>query len=270
MDDPTLQEQIKYSKRVLRDVIRRADQLGGIAPDDEPAQVATGLHATIIELLAGCIELATRGCTAGIPILLRTMFEALVDLDNFGRYGERYYGPFQAIGFKKLLKFSGSKTRVASGITASSKQALDECATKLAELKAKGISPLNMRDRCKRVDREAEYLGMFRLLSMETHNHIGVLGDRHFTETDTGGIELTLLGEPSAALVAIRLNVGVGYLIDSAMIIHGAFGTPSSPAMIELGKEYDARKAERFPDARPPDNTGARINTGSSEAQRYR
>ena len=36
----------------------------------------------MIELYSGCIVLAEADRVAGIPIILRTMYEALVDLDN--------------------------------------------------------------------------------------------------------------------------------------------------------------------------------------------
>ena len=101
-------------------------------------------------------------------------------------------------------------------------------AARLAELKAQGVRAFKIRERFERVKRGGEYLGMYALLCMGAHHHAGALGERHFRETEAGGLELLPLGQPDAVRVAIRLNVGVGYLIDSEQIIHGSFRTASS------------------------------------------
>jgi hypothetical protein len=48
----------------------------------EVQQCALALHGTTIELFAGCLALADTERAAAIPIVLRSLYEAVVDLEN--------------------------------------------------------------------------------------------------------------------------------------------------------------------------------------------
>jgi hypothetical protein len=79
-----LRKQLEYVVTVI-DGIKDAAGRIGYRPDAKPEIYAITLHLTIVELLAACYLLAEKQQGTGMPILLRSMYEAFVDLDNLLR-----------------------------------------------------------------------------------------------------------------------------------------------------------------------------------------
>ena len=79
-----LSEQLEFVATVI-DGIQAAARRVGFRPDDMAQIYAIALHLTIVELLAACFLLAEKQQGTGIPILLRSMYEAFVDLENLVR-----------------------------------------------------------------------------------------------------------------------------------------------------------------------------------------
>jgi len=63
-------------------VAETVQTLPGLRLDNEPQLHAILLYASITQLFSGCILLAAQGEPTAIPIVLRSLYEALVDLDN--------------------------------------------------------------------------------------------------------------------------------------------------------------------------------------------
>lgn len=100
--DPVLMEFIVAASEGVRTVLDCADRLVG--PSDSDSHLhAVALHATLTELLSGCVVLALHEHPTGIPILLRSMYEALVDLDNL-LHVPGYMGRMEAANLTQVVK----------------------------------------------------------------------------------------------------------------------------------------------------------------------
>jgi hypothetical protein len=64
--------------------LRALDEVPG-KPDEQPNVLALGLYATIMEVGAGALTLAQAQRYAGLPMLLRSIYEAHLDLQNLLR-----------------------------------------------------------------------------------------------------------------------------------------------------------------------------------------
>ena len=80
--DPQLRARADAVSAVVTVVLAAAARLPQPHPDSMPQIFALALHGTVIHLFSGCVLLAQWGEPTGIPILLRSQYEALVDLDN--------------------------------------------------------------------------------------------------------------------------------------------------------------------------------------------
>jgi hypothetical protein len=99
--DPELQARVTAASDAVPVVLDASAQ---IRHDESDAQIhALALHGTITELFSACVLLAKQGEPTAIPIILRSMYEALVDLDNLVR-DAGYVEHIQAANFKQTIK----------------------------------------------------------------------------------------------------------------------------------------------------------------------
>lgn len=205
----------------------------------EAQQCALALHATTIELFAGCLALADTERAAGIPIVLRSLFEAVVDLENLLRQPE-FLKNMEAANLmqaKKLL-VQGRVNPLLHGLDMGSDTTthLREFGNRLAELARQGREALSIEDRCAAVDRGDEYRSVYALLTLDVHNNLAALGDRHYTEAGENG-HISIFAE-SADKSEMRLSMATGYLLQSAEMVHRAFKTGDA-VVSELLLEFD-------------------------------
>jgi hypothetical protein len=242
----TVRDQIEYGIQVLNAVTACADELGRNADRDNPTQVASILlHVTMIELFAGCSVLAQRAYTAGIPILLRSMYEALVDLDNLTHING-YHEHFEAAGLKQLIKV-GKSQAVAKHFEERQRQHLAEFAARFEELKAKAKTGkkqvvLSIEERCKLADRTAQYESLYGFFCLDAHNNASALGDRHLSDDEAHGMTIDILGKPDMPSLVSRLSFGAHFLIESGQFVHGAFRTESKARMDALADAHEKRR----------------------------
>jgi hypothetical protein len=213
-----------------------------IRHEDTDQQVhALALHATVIEQFSACIRLAEWGEPNPIPILLRSMYEAVVDLDNLlqdGGYLER----MEAANLKQtinLMKGPELQKEFQHG-----RKELAELSARLAQLKGGDKGPLDIWERCRDVGRTAEYEGLYRLLSLDAHNNASALAERHISDGPGGVRVVSIFGPYEPQRVAMRLDIGLQFLFDSAGMIHGKFGVPA-PEVKELAARFDRERAAR-------------------------
>jgi hypothetical protein len=235
--------QIEFGRQVVLGLL---NSLKGaeINPDNNAQVQAMALHATIVELFDSCLAMAERNATAGIPVVLRSIYEALVDLDNLLTSAD-YVKHMEAANLEQICKlldqaganplFEGLSERV----DAPSK--LAEYRQRLSDLKAEGIEALRFSTRCKRVGRENEYRTMYGLFCLDSHNNMAALADRHLDEQD-GKVQVNFFAEPHLPSIRQRLSFGTGFLLQSAHMIHSAFQTGQIGAIVSLEQEYEERR----------------------------
>jgi len=246
VSDSGLREYIAYAVAVSNTVLASMDLLQVKGTVTDPQLSAFTLPATIFELLSGCLVLAETRREAGIPILLRSMYEALVDLDNLVR-DPTYHQHMEAANLRQVARAIGSSGRgvAADRTRGGAKVDHDALRVGLAALKKRGKAPLAFDERCALAGRTDEYESLYADLCLDAHNNIAALTQRHVRSVGIDGhLEISVLGDPDVAAVAKHLSMGVGFLIESAHLIHGAFGT-AVPAIGELARAHKARLAKR-------------------------
>lgn len=238
--DPVLRARAEAASAAVLVVIDAARQLR----HDTLAQMhAIALHGTIIELFSACVLLAQWGEPTGIAILLRSEYEALVDLDNLVR-DAGYVERMEAANIAQTLKImKGGPLRQEFEVER--KADFDELVAQLAALKKKKKTPLSVRDRCDAVGRLGEYEGIYGMFCLDTHNNASALAERHLSEHKDGTPLISFFGPYNPQSVAMRLDFGLQWLFESADMIHSAFRVPA-PQVAELADRFVRGRRERM------------------------
>lgn len=238
--DPNLRARVEAASAVVPVVLDDAKRL---RHDDSVAQLqALALHGTIIELFSACVLLAQWSEPTGIPILLRSMYEALVDLDNLV-HDASYVSRMEHANIVQTLKvMSGAPLR--KEFQEGRKDDYDQMRARLVELESEGKASLSIRKRCAAVGRLGEYEGIYGLFCLDTHNNASALAERHLSEHKDGMPVVSFFGPYDAQGVAMRLDFGLTWLFQSARMIHGAFQVPA-PEVEALAERFERERSER-------------------------
>jgi hypothetical protein len=208
--------------------------------------IALSLHASVIELMGACVLLAEdRDHAIGIPILLRSMKEATVDLSNLlGDTG--YLQNIEAANLKQIIKLldaaAADNPKLAGLINEERVQDHAAYRARYAELRAKGRRALGFEDRFRRAGELDEYNSRYAYLCLDAHNNIAALAERHIGEHPDGSPRVSIFQEPDPVVIARRLDMGLSMLMDSASMIHGAFKV-RQPEIAALGQQLNAELA---------------------------
>lgn len=143
------------------------------------------LYARLLELAVACRALLEKNALVGIPILLRSMFEADIDLTNLMQSPD-YYKRMNASFLKEKLRFtrevaSSRGSLLLDRIRENRNPADDlrETQDQLDRLTAEGNGPINIRCRAEFADKLNEYLTIYNMLCLDTHNNIRSLEEWH-------------------------------------------------------------------------------------------
>jgi Family of unknown function (DUF5677) len=236
--DPNLDRELRARAEALSDVVPVVlDAASRLRHQENLAQyLAIALHCTNIELFSACVLLALYGEPTPIPIILRSMYEALVDLDNLLR-DATYVDRIESANLTQMLKFEDTG--------AMSKNEADAFKARLGEFVAKKRGPMDLRARCEKVGRGDEYKGIYALFCLDTHNNAASLTERHISERPDGSTMISVFGKYDPRTVALRLEVGVGWLFQSAHMTHGAFQIPA-PQVEELADRFERERKARL------------------------
>lgn len=155
--------------------------------------ISVCLYARLLELAAACKALLEKNALVGIPILLRSMFEADIDLTNLLNV-PFYYKRMTASFLKEKLSFiketaSSSPSPFLEVVRKSrdSKKDFRETEAELNRLITRKNGPINIRCRAEFAGKLDEYLTNYRMLCLDTHNNIRSLEEWHIeklTEED--------------------------------------------------------------------------------------
>jgi Family of unknown function (DUF5677) len=220
-----LRESIETGTSAVRTVLECATALR-IDPHDSAQLHAVAFHGTITELFGACLVLAEdRDHAIGIPILLRSMQEALVDLDNVVN-DAGYVENIEAANLKQILKLLNSaKTNpMLAGLLEQHPKDADELWAELHARNARGKRSLKIYDRFVMAGMQNEYDGLYALLCLDAHSNSAALADRHIDELPDGTPQVSIFRRGDAATIGRRLNLGLNMLARSAEMIHAVFG----------------------------------------------
>ncbi len=202
------------------------------------------LYATIIELADSAVVLLENDRWTGVNHLLRSAFEAHVDLINLANE-ETYIDQMMASFHKEWIKFTqeGLKGENPFLLFKENPEALEQLAyhkNELAIIEARGPI-LKIFERFQRAGMFNEYRSMYHSLCQETHNNVRALLDRHFrVEEGVGLVEVVIFEEVEPHSLAASLDCFIAIVNGSNSIIHSYF---SSDVQQQV-EEFHKRRAE--------------------------
>jgi len=151
------------------------------------------LFSRIVELAASCKALLEKNALAGLPVLLRSMFEADIDLTNCIKeknYLKNMYASLLKEKIKRLKESFPEKDnpylKPIDG-TDSLKNELESTENEYETLKKDGYKPIGIKERSEKAGKLAEYHSIYNILCLETHNNIASLEKNyieHYNEKD--------------------------------------------------------------------------------------
>ena len=243
--DPAVREQVNHGIDTLDLVMESATYLQG-KPDTGWQIHSIAIHATIVELFAGCLVLAQQQHSLGIPMLLRSMYEALVDLDNLCR-DPSYVDVMATANLKQMIKLleASAHNPLLQGIFDGRRRGeLDKMRLAFNDLKSAGHHrALLFEKRCELAGRTDEYESLYGLFCLDVHNNAAAIAERHLEETEDRAVEITFFRKPPPQTIVRRLHFGEGFLVQSATLVHRALRT-NAPKLGELeARHYAAQVA---------------------------
>jgi len=145
---------------------------------------AVCLYARILELAYGCKAMMDSNTLVGIPVLLRSMFEADIDLVNVLKHAD-YPKQMQAAFVEQKIRLT--KNAIASESSqyfAEMYKNLDlSNELKKAKLELKKLNPnenlCSIKGRAEFAGKLEEYLSVYNMLCLDTHNNIRSLEQWH-------------------------------------------------------------------------------------------
>lgn len=143
------------------------------------------LYTRLIEIASGCKALLEKNSLVGIPIFLRSMFEADIDLTNLMKnldYSKRMYASFLKEKLRLTKEAASSKPNpFLTAVRASRNPAEDlkETQDEIDRLATEKHDPIDIRCRAELAGKIDEYLSVYNMLCLDTHNNIRSLEDWH-------------------------------------------------------------------------------------------
>jgi hypothetical protein len=204
------------------------------------------LYATIIEQTDSAVTLITKERWTGVNHLLRSAFEAHVDLINLAN-DEAYLDQMMAAYHREWIKFTGEGVKGENPYLIFFKdnpEALEQLAYHKAELeriRANGPT-LNIFERFEKAGLANEYRSMYNSLCNDTHNNIRALQDRHFRVDEADGlIEVVIFEDVEPHSFAASLDAFIAIINGSSRIIHQYFDTDAQAEV----EQFHTRRTEK-------------------------
>jgi hypothetical protein len=192
--------------------------------------ISVCLYARLLELATACKALLEKKALVGIPVLLRSMFEADIDLTNLMKISD-YYKCMNASFLKEKLRLTkeAASSRPSPFLEAvrknrDSKKDLRKAQAELDRLTKEKNGPINIRCRAELAGKLDEYLTNYNMLCLDTHNNIRSLEEWH-VEKLTADKYRVVLFKQSTADVALTLLYISHILLTQTKLLADFLGT---------------------------------------------
>ena len=202
------------------------------------------LYTRLVEIACGCKALLERNSLVGIPIFLRSMFEADIDLTNLiscRDYSKRMYASFLKEKLRLTKEAASSKPNAFLTAVRESRnpaEDLQETQDELDRLAAEEHGPINIRSRAELAGKIDEYLSIYNMLCLDTHNNIRSLEDWHIEADDSDDYRVVAFKQTKADLVH-HLSAIPGIVLTQTKAVADFLGT-SGIEFEKYYKEYTA------------------------------
>lgn len=181
MDDPKII--FSFFEKEIEEVLSLASKLE-FDSGHALHQHVISLYGSIVELSSSIKVLYQSGHFTAIPVLLRTILEAFVDLCNLCQDPTYGYSLIMNSHNESLrfLKAAQNDQNVYANMIAQDPdidEHISNFETKIGTLKTNGHKRLNVRERFEKADMGDEYQTIYNMLCTASHNDIRALHSRH-------------------------------------------------------------------------------------------
>ncbi len=205
---------------------------------------AVCLFSRLLELAFGCKAMLEKQALMGVPVLLRSMFEADIDLTNLMRYqdySKRMYASFLEQKLRLTKEAASSRPNPFFADIRkhrTPKEDLAQTQREVDKLRSEKTGPIQIRCRAELAGKLDEYLSVYNTLCLDTHNNIRSLEDWHLDETSAGEYRVVAFKMTKADLLHY-LSAIPAMLLAQSKALADFFGTEG----IEFGRYFDKLKA---------------------------
>lgn len=195
----------------------------GVDANNQQHIIAACLYASIVELCGSALILVREDQFIGVPQIIRSMFEADVDLINVisdANYVCSLSAAHSANMIRVMQKAHDNDDETFIKVAGGSDEIrafLKEKRKDLDKLKSEGFSPLQISERFERANRGQEYISAYAHLCGNAHNDLGTLEARHLRKSVDGKFTLVIFEE-----IGVRNEVHLIDLVSHVLI--GASG----------------------------------------------
>jgi hypothetical protein len=238
---------IKSEESLERHYQRCIEMVAGIRfSNSVPQQVlALCLYCSIIELCSSTLILIQRRQFIGVPLLIRSMYEADVDLVNIlndSDYFKSLYATYLTKMTGVIQQAHNSESpgfmKAAGGIE-EMRAFLREKNNELKSLKRDGHKPLQMKDRFCRAKLDEEYISSYAYLCRYSHNDIVALQNRHL-RTVGDEPELKVFNEIGLQDETHLIDLADAVLLRASERVHRFFDSGSPEGIEDMYAELSA------------------------------
>ncbi len=204
------------------------------------------LHGSTIELSKSIILLLENGCFTGVPSVLRTLLETIVELKNLAQ--DQTYGYNMDVIYYdshlQLLKRAKQGNPYLKGIDKELElnTEITKYRKKRDDLKCEGFEKLNPAQRFKKAGMTDEYNSIYSSLSSDSHCNKSALIGRHFEQSSDTDFNIVLFKDQSKNSYISEIGIVIEILMESAVILHTVLDSKNIDEIIQLDKKYDAMK----------------------------
>lgn len=206
------------------------------------------LYGSILELTGAIILLVDRRLITGVPVVLRSVLEAYVDLHNLSE--SPTYGYSLELGhikewLKILVEAKAGKNEYLTAITEAPDldSAIADWSKKKITLENKGYRALRVEQKFQRAGMEKEYRSQYNSLCCDAHNNLRALIDRHI-EMNGQGFELVYYKAYTPEDSAIHVGTNAELLVRASQKLHSFFKSPVENEVAAYRAELDNLRGE--------------------------
>lgn len=227
----------QFLKHAYAEVEKHANQL--VINKKRPQHLfALAFYVKLFELTASCIILIDHKVTTGLPLLVRGILEAYVDLINLCK-DPTYINFMQASYFKEWLKIlDNANTKQNPNLRGTAQLKTLPDVIKLMQkegegLKRKGYKVLSVEDRFNKAEMGVEYRSNYNILCCHSHNNMRSLID--VNTTGDGEISL-IISDKASSVKDVPYYVGLlcDYFINASCQIHKLLDSPVYTKILDL------------------------------------
>ena len=203
---------------------------------------AVCLFARLVELATACQALLEKNALVALPMLVRSLFEADIDLRNIVT-DKDYWKRMRASFLTQQLKLTKEAASAnpnpflqAIRETRTPQEDIERIENELAGLKRGGSGPICIRARAERAGHLDVYLTVYNMLCLDTHNNIRSLEDWHIEMKTTNDYHVVLCKKDKRDLMEL-LTLIPGILLIQCKAISDFLGIENidfSPYFREL------------------------------------